>query len=94
MALSRPQIIFVLANVALGALIALASARIPSFAALPVPLFGWLVLGVLLTDLAIGYFAGAHPTAVISMQARIAALALSFIASLLVSVALSGTGPA
>ncbi|RTL71759.1 MAG: hypothetical protein EKK41_08320 [Hyphomicrobiales bacterium] len=89
MALSRPQIVFVLVNVVLGAVVGAAVARIPSFAAVPVPLFGWLVLGVLLTDLASGYLAGAHPTAVITMQARIAALVLAFIASLIVSAGLS-----
>jgi hypothetical protein len=89
MALSRPQIIFVLVNVVLGAVVAVAMARVPSFAAVPVPLFGWLVLGVLVTDLVIGYLAGAHPTTVITMQARIAALVLAFIVSLIVSAGLS-----
>lgn len=89
MALTKPQLLFLSANIVLGALIALAAARIPSFAALPVPQFGWLVVGVLLTDIAIGYMAGAHPTAVITMPVRIAALALSFFASLIVASALA-----
>jgi hypothetical protein len=93
MALSRPQFLFLFANVLIGALVALAAARVPGFAALPVPQFGWLVGGVLLTDIAAGLLAGAHPTAVISMPVRIAALALSFIASLAVT-AMIGAGNA
>ncbi|MDX2203257.1 MAG: hypothetical protein NW223_10945 [Hyphomicrobiaceae bacterium] len=92
MALTRPQILFLLANAALGALVALAAARVPSFAALPVPQLGWLVAGVLLTDVATGVLTGAHPTAVISMPVRIAALALSLVASLGVATALTGAG--
>ncbi len=93
MSITPPQIGFLIANVLMGALVGYLQARVPQFASLPVPQFGWLVLGVLILDLATGYLAGAHPTAVISMPLRVAALALAFLASFVVALQL-GTAPA
>ena len=89
MALSRPQMLFLVANLVVGALVGLATVHVPSFAALPVPQFAWLVAGVLVTDIATGAATRSHPTAVISMPVRIAALALSMVAALAVTSALT-----
>lgn len=94
MALTRPQMIFLAANLFLGALVGLATVHVPGFAALPVPQFGWLVAGVLVTDLATGAATRTHPTAVITMPVRIAALALSMVAALAVTAALTPSASA
>lgn len=83
--LSPLHIAFVLVNIAFGAVFGIAHVRVPMLAASAVPVFGWLVAGVLVIDLVFGYLAGAHPTKVISMPVRIAALVLSYIASVVVT---------
>jgi hypothetical protein len=75
------QIAFIVANAVLGLVIGLLHARIPAMQATAIPLFGWLVAGVLILDLAFGWLGGAHPTAVVSMPARIVALVVSYIAA-------------
>lgn len=84
---SRLNILFVLANVVLGGIVGALSSLSPSFAALPIPIFGWLVLGVLLADLGFGALAGAHPSAVVTMPVRIVALVASYAASLVATSA-------
>ena len=84
---SRVHVLFVLANVVLGAIVGALSSLSPSFAALPIPLFGWLVLGVLLADLGLGALARAHPSAVVTMPVRIVALLASYAGSLLATSA-------
>lgn len=86
---SRMHILFVLANVVLGGIVGALGGLSPSFAALPIPVFGWLVLGVLLADLGFGALAGAHPSAVVTMPVRIVALVASYIASLVATAAVA-----
>lgn len=85
---SRVHVLFVLANMLFGGLVGALSSLSPPFAALPVPIFGWLVLGVLLADLGFGALARAHPSAVITMPVRIVALVASYAASLLATALL------
>ena len=55
-----------------------AAARSPQFAALSVPTFVWLVLGMLAFELLAGLALKAHPSTIVSMPLRFAALMLSF----------------
>lgn len=79
--LSPLQVAFLAANAVLGLVIGLAHARVPGMQSLAIPLFGWLVAGVLVLDLLFGWLAGAHPTTVVTMPVRIVALVLSYAAA-------------
>ena len=83
--LTRIELLFVALNLTLGLAVAGLTLRLPAFAGLPVPPFGWLVIGVLLTDLALGALARRHPSALISMPARLVALVGSFLVFTLVT---------
>lgn len=87
--LSPLHIAFLLVNIAFGAVFGIAHLRIPVLAASAVPVFGWLVAGVLVIDLIFGYLAGAHPTKVITMPVRITALVLSYVASVVATGAVA-----
>ena len=87
--ISPRHILFLVANIAFGALMGIAFVRVPALATSAIPIFGWLVAGVLAIDLIFGYLAGAHPTAVITMPVRIAALVLSYVASFIATGALA-----
>lgn len=87
--LSQRHILFLVANVVFGALMGMAFVRVPALSTSAIPIFGWLVAGVLVIDLAFGYLAGAHPTAVVTMPVRIAALVLSYVASVIATGALA-----
>ncbi len=87
--LSPLHIAFLVVNIVFGAAFGIAHLRIPVLAASAVPVFGWLVAGVLVIDLIFGYLAGAHPTKVITMPVRIGALVLSYIASVIATSAIA-----
>jgi hypothetical protein len=55
------------------------SARSPFFTGLGLPLFAWLVLGMLAFELAVGLALRAHPATLLSMGLRIAGLLVSFV---------------
>jgi len=75
------QIGFIVANAVLGLVLGVLHARLPLMQTSAVPLFGWLVAGVLVLDLAFGWIAGAHPTTVVTMPVRIAALIVAYLAA-------------
>jgi hypothetical protein len=73
------QILFVAINALIGLSVGAAAVLSPAFAALNVPTFAWLVIGMLLVELLMGLALKAHPSALISMPLRIAGLATSFV---------------
>jgi ABC-type xylose transport system permease subunit len=78
--LSPRQLIFIAVNAAIGALVGLASVQGYLPGQLRLPTFVWLVLGMLAVELLAGLALKMHPSALVTMPARFAALAVSFIA--------------
>jgi hypothetical protein len=77
--LSALQIVFLVVNAAIGLAVATAAARSPQFAALPIPTFAWLVLGMLAFEVLTGLALKTHPAAAVSMPLRMAGLIVSFV---------------
>lgn len=75
--ISIPQI-FLATNALIGLAVGTAAARSQQFAALGVPNFAWLVGGMLALEVLAGLALKAHPSNLISMALRIAALVASF----------------
>lgn len=77
--LTRLHIAFLAANAVLGLVVGLLYVRMPAMQGGAVPLLAWLVVGLLVLDIAFGRIARAHPTQAISMPVRLAALVLSYL---------------
>ena len=77
--LSVGQILFVAVNAMIGLFVGTAVALRPDFAALGIPTFVWLVLGMLLVEVLAGLALKTHPSAIVTMPVRIAALLTSFV---------------
>lgn len=69
-ALSPFAIVFVLFNAVFGVIIGVLTARVPSFGALGIPSFLWLVAGMFAFEMAAGFALNAHPSSLITMPAR------------------------
>jgi len=78
--LSALQVLFLVVNAAIGLAVGTAAVRSPQFAAVQIPTFVWLVLGLLACELLTGLALKTHPAAAISMPLRMAGLIVSFAA--------------
>ena len=77
--LSAGQILFLAINAVIGLCVGTAAALSPDFAALRIPPFAWLVVGMLLVELMAGLALKAHPSALVTMPIRVAGLIMSFV---------------
>jgi ABC-type Fe3+-siderophore transport system permease subunit len=80
--MSRPSVaqsFFVGINALIGLGVGAATALYPQFAAMQIPTFAWLVLAMLLVELITGAAFRAHPSSLVSMPMRFAALSTSFV---------------
>jgi hypothetical protein len=73
------QIVFLAINAIIGLCVGTAASLSPEFAALRIPTFAWLVVGMLLVELTAGLALKAHPSAVVTMPMRVAGLITSFV---------------
>jgi hypothetical protein len=75
----QPVVIHLLAfNALFGALIGALTARSPTFAALGIPSFLWLVAGLFAFEMGVGLILKAHPSTLLTMPWRAAGLAVAF----------------
>jgi len=77
--LSAGQIFFLAINALIGLIVGTAAALSPRFAALGIPTFAWLVVGMLLVELLAGLALKTHPSAIVTMPVRVAGLITSFV---------------
>jgi hypothetical protein len=77
--ISPGQILFVSINAIIGLCVGAAVALSPAFAALGIPTFAWLVVGMLLVEVLAGLALKTHPSAIVTMPIRIAGLITSFV---------------
>ena len=76
--LTATQVLFLAVNAAIGLAVGSAAARSAQFAALQIPVFAWLVAGLLIFELLMGLAFKAHPAAIVPMPLRFAGLMMSF----------------
>ena len=88
--LSVQELVFLAANALIGLLVGMASVRSPQFAAMQIPAFAWLVLGMFLLELLAGFVLKAHPANTVSMPLRFAGLIISFGVCYITLAALKG----
>jgi hypothetical protein len=77
--LSAGQILFLAINAMIGLCVGTAAALSPEFAAVRIPTFVWLVVGMLLVELLAGLALKTHPSAIVTMPVRVAELITSFV---------------
>jgi len=71
---SAHEIVFLIVNAVIGFTVGTAAGRSTEFAALSIPTFFWLVLGMLIFELLMALVLKSHPYALLSFPWRIAAL--------------------
>ena len=76
--ISPGQILFLAINAIIGLCVGTAALS-PAFAALGIPTFAWLVVGMLLVEVLAGLALKTHPSAIVTMPIRIAGLITSFV---------------
>ncbi len=77
--ISAGQILFLAINAIIGLCVGTAAALSPAFAALGIPTFAWLVVGMLLVEVLAGLALKTHPSAIVTMPIRVAGLMTSFV---------------
>jgi hypothetical protein len=78
-ALSPLTIGVVVFSVLFGSAIGALTARVPAFGSIGIPSFLWLVAGQFAFEMLVGIALRAHPSVLIAMPLRFAALVLSFL---------------
>jgi len=63
----------------LDTIVGTAAALSPAFAALGIPTFAWLVVGMLIVEVLAGLALKTHPSAIVTMPTRVAGLMTSFV---------------
>jgi hypothetical protein len=76
--LPPPLLLFVTVNAVFGAVIGTITARVPAFEDL-IPTFLWLVAGLFVIETSAALVLKTHPSALIPMPWRVAALVVSFV---------------
>jgi hypothetical protein len=75
-----PILVHLLAfNLLFGTLIGVLNARVPTFTAIGVPSFLWLVAGLFAFEMVAGLVSKTHPSALMTMPWRAAGLVLAFV---------------
>jgi hypothetical protein len=77
--ISAGQILFLAINAIIGLCVGTAAALSPAFAALGIPTFAWLVVGMLIVEVLAGLALKMHPSAIVTMPIRFAGLMTSFV---------------
>jgi hypothetical protein len=77
--ISAGQILFLAINAIIGLCVGTAAALSPAFAALQIPTFAWLVVGMLIVEVLAGLALKTHPSAIVTMPTRVAGLMTSFV---------------
>jgi hypothetical protein len=77
--ISPGQILFLAINAIIGLCVGTAAALSAAFAALGIPTFAWLVVGMLIVEVLAGLALKTHPSAIVTMPTRVAGLMTSFV---------------